>query len=167
MRIRVTNRWDWHYESAVSFSPHIFRLFPKVDRFVNVLNAKFTTNADADVQYRRDLFDNEVAYCFYPEKGTPAEIRRCPPPGAGITGAEPLPFPARFARALDFPFQYKPDGGLCALRPFLGTRNRPPPNASRVAPVLATWRKTARLESALDGTQRVIRKNYQIRRASR
>ncbi len=50
MRIKVVNRWDYIYESIVSFSPHIFRLFPKVDRFVNVLGADFITNKDADVQ---------------------------------------------------------------------------------------------------------------------
>ena len=54
------------YAQEVSFSPHIFRLFPKSDRFVSLRSAQFQTNEGASVQYRRDLFDNEVASCFFP-----------------------------------------------------------------------------------------------------
>ena len=54
------------YANEVSFSPHLFRLFPKPDRFISVSSVAFETNPGASVQYRRDLFDNEIGSCFYP-----------------------------------------------------------------------------------------------------
>lgn len=75
MRIRISYSCEFAYEAPVSFSPHIFRLLPKSDRFVSVLNTSFQTNSGADVQYRRDLFDNEVIRCFYPKHSTTLEAR--------------------------------------------------------------------------------------------
>jgi transglutaminase-like putative cysteine protease len=156
MRIRITNRADYRYESPVSFSPHIFRLFPKVDRFVNVLNAKFTTNKDADVQYRRDLFDNEVAYCFYPEKGT--ELKSTLVLELELQERNPFHF-LLDRHALDFPFQYKPYEAF-VLASFLKTQS---PNASASLPFWRPGKKP--LISALMELNEVIRKNikYEVR----
>lgn len=155
MKIRVTNRWDWHYESPVSFSPHTFRLFPKVDRFVNVLSAKFTTNADADVQYRRDLFDNEVACCFYPERG--AELKSTLVLELELQERNPFHF-LLDSHALDFPFQYKPYEAY-VLSPFLNPQS---PNASASLPF---WRPEKKpLVSALVELNEAIRRNIQYER---
>jgi Bacterial transglutaminase-like N-terminal region len=67
VRIEILYQMQYAYAEAVSFSRHIFRLFPKADRHLKVRTVQFQTNLDAVVSYRRDLFDNEVAVCFYPE----------------------------------------------------------------------------------------------------
>jgi transglutaminase-like putative cysteine protease len=67
LKVHIRYRTEYSYEEPVSFSPHLFRLFPKVDRHVNVLRRAFHTNTEAAVHFRRDLFDNEIASCFYPD----------------------------------------------------------------------------------------------------
>lgn len=105
MRIRIDYRADYRYEAEVSFSPHLFRLFPRIDLFVTVLRSEFKTNAGANVQYRRDLFDNEIARCFYPEKSSLLE-------SSLVLEFELKPKnPFHFlldSRAIDFPFEYTP-----------------------------------------------------------
>lgn len=155
MRIAVSNRWDWHYESEVSFSPHVFRLFPKVDRFVNVLSAKFTTNEEADVQYRRDLFDNEVAFCFYPEKKS--ELKSMLVMELELRERNPFHF-LLDSHALDFPFQYKPYEAH-VLSPFLKMQS---PNASASLPFWQPEKKP--LVPALVELNEAIRKNIQYER---
>jgi transglutaminase-like putative cysteine protease len=73
LRIRIDHHTAYLYEKPVSFSPHFVRLFPRTEpgRLVQKLN--FSTNEEAQVQFRRDLFDNNFARCFYPEKA--AELR--------------------------------------------------------------------------------------------
>lgn len=155
MRIRVVNRADYHYESEVSFSPHIFRLFPKVDRFVNVLDAKFTTNKDADVQFRRDLFDNEIAYCFYPEKGM--DLKSTVTLKLELQERNPFHF-LLDKHALDFPFQYKPYEQH-VLSPYLKTQS---PNAAASLPF---WQpEKLPLVTALMGLNEAIHKNIQYER---
>ncbi len=66
MKIRILYQAEYSYSDSVTFSPHLFRLFPKVDHNVRVHSAEFRTNLDASVNFRRDLFDNEIASCFYP-----------------------------------------------------------------------------------------------------
>jgi transglutaminase-like putative cysteine protease len=66
MIVHINYQTQYAYPEPVSFSPHIFRLFPKYDRYVSMRRLAFQTNADASVKYRRDLFDNEIAFCFYP-----------------------------------------------------------------------------------------------------
>lgn len=73
MKVRIAYECEFLYEQPVSLSPHIYRLLPKPDRFLSVLNAAFTTNPGASVQYRRDLFDNEIIRCFYPETSNTLE----------------------------------------------------------------------------------------------
>lgn len=68
MKIGIRYEARYTYDKPASFSPHLIRLFPKADRFARVDRLEFLTDGAADVQYRRDMFDNEIAKCFYPEK---------------------------------------------------------------------------------------------------
>jgi transglutaminase-like putative cysteine protease len=66
MKIAIHYQTQYAYAEPVSFSLHLFRLFPKADRHLALRKVSFQTNADAVVSYRRDLFDNEIASVFYP-----------------------------------------------------------------------------------------------------
>lgn len=106
MKIEIFYETNYHYESQVSFSPHLFRLFPKTDYYVSAEHLEFKTNQEANVQFRRDIFDNPIAFCFYPEKGLDldAELRMT------LRLKEKNAFGFLLARhALDFPFSYQPD----------------------------------------------------------
>ncbi len=67
MKLNIRYEAYYRYESPASFSPHIARIFPRTDLFVKVDGVDFSTDPTADVQMRRDLFDNLIAYCFFPE----------------------------------------------------------------------------------------------------
>lgn len=68
--MKVGIRYEAHYlyEAEASFSPHLVRLFPRTDLSMRTERVAFVPNEGASVQYRRDLFDNIVGSCFYPEK---------------------------------------------------------------------------------------------------
>lgn len=66
MPIRIDYQATYEYDAQVSLSPHIVRIFPRRDMFVRVTDLTFECGGGADVQFRRDLFDNETAYCFFP-----------------------------------------------------------------------------------------------------
>lgn len=70
MKICIAYKTQYAYPEPVSFSTHLFRLFPKADRSVQVRSLAFRTNPGALVNMRRDLFDNEVAACAYNGKST-------------------------------------------------------------------------------------------------
>ncbi len=117
MKIEVRYETQYRYESEVSFSPHTFRIFPKTDYFVAMEAMKFTTNEGASVQHRRDIFDNPVAFCFYPVKGRDLHAEL----------AMTLQLRERNAfdfllegRATDFPFRYQSDEQR-VLAPYLQT----------------------------------------------
>lgn len=67
LRLRINHRTRYDYGRPVSLSPHFVRLFARTEpgRLVQALS--FATNPQAAVQYRRDLFDNPFARCFYPD----------------------------------------------------------------------------------------------------
>lgn len=67
--MRLTIRYEavYSYEEHASLSPHLARIFPRADLFVKVEKTAFATDPSGDVQWRRDLFDNLIAYCFFPE----------------------------------------------------------------------------------------------------
>ncbi len=58
----------YQYEKPVGFLPHAVRLFPRVDRYHRVRRMEFRPNGGATVRYARDVFDNVVANCSFPEK---------------------------------------------------------------------------------------------------
>ena len=67
MKLNIRYEAAYAYGEPASLSPHLARIFPRADLFVKVGTTIFTTHESADVQWRRDLFDNLVAYCFFPE----------------------------------------------------------------------------------------------------
>ncbi len=67
IRLRVDHRTHYDYAQPVSLSPHLVRLFPRTEPGRLVQRLRFATNAGASVQYRRDVFDNNFARCFYPD----------------------------------------------------------------------------------------------------
>ncbi|MCX6971242.1 MAG: transglutaminase family protein [Verrucomicrobia bacterium] len=67
MRLSIRYEAVYSYAEPVSLSPHLARIFPRTDLFVRVGKTDFTTDPSGDVQWRRDLFDNLIAYCFFPE----------------------------------------------------------------------------------------------------
>jgi transglutaminase-like putative cysteine protease len=66
MLLRIDYKASYAYETQVSLSPHVIRVFPRRDMFVRVQDLSFDCGGGADIQFRRDLFDNETAYCFFP-----------------------------------------------------------------------------------------------------
>lgn len=119
MKIKILYRTDYRYENVVSFSPHVFRLFPKPDQFISTEKIAFKTNAGADIQYRKDVFDNNIAFCFYPEKGRDLIARL----EIDLRLVERNAFHFLLdSHALHFPFQYKP-GETRVLAPYLQPEN--------------------------------------------
>lgn len=68
MIVRIDYRAAYLYDEAVSLSPHVVRLFPRDPLAARIRTLDFRSNPSADCQYRRDLFDNLVARCFYPQE---------------------------------------------------------------------------------------------------
>ena len=130
VKIGIHYQTQYAYAEPVSFSTHLFRLFPKSDRYVSVRQLAFQTNADARVNYRRDLFDNEIASCFYPEKS--ALLQAALQIELQLTPRNAFSF-LLDSHALDFPFQYTPREAH-ALSPYL--QNQP-------APALPFWQPPA------------------------
>ena len=67
MKLSIRYGAVYSYEEPVSLSLHLARIFPRTDLFVKAEKTGFSTLESADVQWRRDLFDNLVACCFFPE----------------------------------------------------------------------------------------------------
>lgn len=115
MKVNIEYRTQYLYDEEVGFSAHIVRLFPRVDRFRKVDRVRFDTNAGADVQYRRDLFDNDIASCTY--KGSTRNLQFILE--LDLTLEEVNPFHFLLApHAMDFPFTYTP-AERAILAPFL------------------------------------------------
>lgn len=68
MKLAIRYHASYQYAKPVSLSPHLVRLFPRPEVTMTVERIELATHATADVQYRRDVFDNQIAFCFYPEK---------------------------------------------------------------------------------------------------
>lgn len=66
MKLKIFYRAEYSYAEPVSLAPHAVRLFPRDLLHARVESFAFTTNEAADIHWRRDLFDNLVARCFYP-----------------------------------------------------------------------------------------------------
>lgn len=64
--IRIDYQATYEYDDKVSLSPHVIRVFPRLNMFVHELDLAFHCSGGADIQFRRDLYDNETAYCFFP-----------------------------------------------------------------------------------------------------
>jgi transglutaminase-like putative cysteine protease len=68
MRLTIRYRAEYRYDSPASLSIHVLRLFPRPDPLVRIERQSLMTVDNASVQFRRDLFDNVVATCFFPDE---------------------------------------------------------------------------------------------------
>lgn len=75
MKLGLRYQTTYRYDEAVGFSPHDVRLFPRSDRFSRVRRLDFTATPKATIRYSRDVFENIVASCFFPEKSKELEFR--------------------------------------------------------------------------------------------
>jgi transglutaminase-like putative cysteine protease len=66
MKVAIRYACTYAYDACVTFSPHVFRLIPKTGRHLTIRRFAFRVNRGAVLNWRRDLFDNEVASCFFP-----------------------------------------------------------------------------------------------------
>ncbi len=115
MNIRILYQAQYAYAEAVTFSLHVFRLFPRAERHVRVLSSQFQTNADAMVNFRRDLYDNEIASSFYPERS--ALLQASFNVDLAIEPKNAFGFLVA-SHALEMPFPYQP-AELRVLTPYL------------------------------------------------
>ncbi len=74
MKLAIHLEANYRYDEPVSFSTHFFRLFPRLNRSLRLISSDFQTNAGATVLFQRDLFDNEAAKVFYPERGHDLQV---------------------------------------------------------------------------------------------
>jgi transglutaminase-like putative cysteine protease len=68
MKLGLRYQTTYRYQQPVGFSPHEVRLFPRSDRFSRVRRLDFSTTPKATIRYSRDVFENIVASCFFPER---------------------------------------------------------------------------------------------------
>jgi transglutaminase-like putative cysteine protease len=122
LRLRIDHRTRYLYDQPVSFSPHFVRLFPRTEPGRLVQKITFETSPGADVQLRRDIFDNHFARCFYPDKFADLFFNLA----VDIELHEQNPFHFLLdPEAVDYPFHYQPE---TASR--LAACLRPPPDES-------------------------------------
>jgi transglutaminase-like putative cysteine protease len=126
VKVRIEYQTQYRYAEPVSFSPHVFRLFPRVDHHLRIHSHSFQTNADAVISYRRDLFDNEIASCFYPNASALLGAQL----GLEIELQPTNPFAFLLdSHAIEIPFDYTAEERRVLL-PYLG---------SKPAPMLGFW----------------------------
>jgi transglutaminase-like putative cysteine protease len=75
VKLGLRYQTTYRYDEPVGFSPHDVRLFPRSDRFSRVRRLDFTTAPKATVRYSRDVFENIVASCYFPERSRELEFR--------------------------------------------------------------------------------------------
>jgi transglutaminase-like putative cysteine protease len=75
VRLGLRYQTTYRYEEPVGFSPHEVRLFPRSDRFSRVRRLDFSTIPKATIRYGRDLFENTVASCYFPERSKELTFR--------------------------------------------------------------------------------------------
>src|SRR6476659_837315 len=75
MKLGLRYETTYRYEDAVGFAPHDVRLFPRTDRFSRIRRLDFATVPKGTVRFWRDIFENTVASCFFPERSKELEIR--------------------------------------------------------------------------------------------
>ncbi len=75
MKLGLRYQTTYCYEEPVGFSPHDVRLFPRSDRFSRVRRFDFSTTPKATIRYWRDVFENTVASCYFPERSKELTFR--------------------------------------------------------------------------------------------
>jgi len=118
VNVEIVYQSQYAYAEAVSLSPHLYRLFPRAERHLTIQSADFLTNPDATVHFRRDLFDNEIASCFYPERTALLSINL----HMKLSVQEKNAFGFLLeSSAAEWPFAYKPVEAE-VLQPYLATK---------------------------------------------
>jgi transglutaminase-like putative cysteine protease len=74
VKLGIRYQTAYRYERPVHFSRHEIRLFPRGDIFTHVHRMKFETNDNAHIRFGRDIFDNCVATCSFPEPANELRI---------------------------------------------------------------------------------------------
>ncbi len=115
MNIRIDYQAAYTYDDKVSLSPHIVRVFPRRDMYTRGIDLSFRCGGGADVQFRRDLHDNETAYCFFPAATHAFEISLRAT--LELTPRNPLHF-LLDAHGLNIPPAYS-ESESARLRPYL------------------------------------------------
>ncbi len=106
IRIRIDHRTHYEYERPVSLSPHLARVFPRTEPGRLVQKIQFRTHESADIQYRRDLYDNCYARCYYPDPV--ADLRFDYSVEMELHETNAFHFLLDFDAA-EYPFRYQPD----------------------------------------------------------
>jgi transglutaminase-like putative cysteine protease len=103
VKLGLRYQTTYRYEEPVGFSPHEVRLFPRSDRFSRVRRLDFTTTPKATVRYWRDVFENTVASCYFPERSKELTFRLA----INLDLDEKDPFHFILERdAVEMPFEY-------------------------------------------------------------
>ena len=74
MKLGLRHHTTYRYNEEVGFSPHEVRLFPRSDPFSRVRRFSFKTKPAATVRFSRDVFDNTVASCYFPERSKELQL---------------------------------------------------------------------------------------------
>jgi transglutaminase-like putative cysteine protease len=105
MKLGLRYQTIYRYEEPVGFSPHDVRLFPRSDRFSRVRRLDFTASPNATIRYSRDVFENIVASCFFPERSKELELRLAI--NLDLDEKDPFHFILE-NEAVETPFEYEP-----------------------------------------------------------
>ena len=105
MKLGLRYQTTYRYEEPVGFSPHHVRLFPRSDRFSRVRRLDFTMLPKGTVRYSRDVFENTVASCFFPERAKELEFRLAL--NLDLDEKDPFHFILENG-AVELPFEYDP-----------------------------------------------------------
>ena len=104
MKLGLRYQTTYRYEEPVGFSPHDVRLFPRSDRFGRVRRLDFSTTPKATVRYWRDIFENIVASCYFPERSKELSFKLA----INLDLDEKDPFHFILDReAVELPFEYE------------------------------------------------------------
>jgi transglutaminase-like putative cysteine protease len=106
VKLGIRYQTAYSYDRAVRFSPHDVRLFPRHDRFSRVRRLDFKTNPATNVRFARDVFDNAVASCFFPEAS--AELQLQLALDLELDEKDPFHFILE-SSAVELPFDYDPE----------------------------------------------------------
>jgi len=105
VKLGLRYQTTYRYEEPVGFSPHHVRLFPRSDRFSRVRRLDFTMLPKGTVRYSRDVFENTVASCFFPERAKELEFRLAL--NLDLDEKDPFHFILENG-AVELPFEYDP-----------------------------------------------------------
>src|SRR3954469_19128363 len=110
MKLGLRYLATYRYEEPVGFSPHDVRLFPRSDRFSRVRRLDFSTTPKATIRYSRDVFENTVASCYFPERAKELSFRLAI--NLDLDEKDPFHFILE-PKAVEMPFEY--DGATAKL----------------------------------------------------